>query len=229
LPQHLIPTIYLHDSPLSKDIQEYKLSRKFLTSTFDSYTGASNPIQHIRHFQDKMMFYFHNDWVMCLTFPSSLRGATSEWFYSLPPRSLHKFTEVTEAFLTQYATRQEAKRSGHHLLSVKMRPGDSFKFYINFFQSQLTKVSNCDEKVYALAFISGLQVTHPLYKHLLKHVTKMSEALSGAQSYIQLREAMKASSNNSAKPSDDGTKLKSIREAPDHAPDRHRVSLLIRS
>ena len=117
---------------------------------------------------------------MCLTFPSSLRGATSEWFYSIPPRSLHNFSEITKAFLPQYATRQEAKRSNHHLLSIKMRPEDSIKSYINFFQSQFTKVSNCREEVSAFAFISGLQVTHPLYKHLQKlNVVKMSEAFLG--------------------------------------------------
>ena len=76
-----------------------------------------------------------------------------------------------------------------------MRPGDGFKSYINFFQNQLTKVSNCGEKVSALAFISGLQATHPLYKHLLKHVAKISEALSRAQPYIQLEKATKAFSN----------------------------------
>jgi len=60
-----------------------------------------------------------------------------------------------------------------------MRPGDNHKSYINFFQSQLTKVSNCGKEVSALAFISGLQVTQLLYKHVLKHnFTKMSEALS---------------------------------------------------
>jgi len=60
--------------------------------------------------------------------------------------------------------------------SFKMRQGDSFKSYINFFQSQLTKVSNYGEEISAFAFFSRLQVTHALHKHLLKHnVTKMSE------------------------------------------------------
>ena len=131
-----------------------------------------------------MMLYSRNDPVMCLTFPSSLRGATSEWFYSLPHRSLHNFSEITEAFLTQYATHQEAKRSSHHLF-IKMRAGDSLKFYINLFQNQLTKVSNCGEKVSALEFISGLHVTHPPYKYLLKHnVSKKTKVLSRAQPYI---------------------------------------------
>jgi len=101
-----------------------------------------------------------------------------------------------------------------------MRPGDSFKFYINFFQSQLTKVSNCGE-VFALTFISGMQVTYLLYKHLLKHVAKMSEVLSRAQPYIQLEETMKASSNHPTKPGKDRVKWKSTHEAPKHAPDRH--------
>ena len=37
LPQHLISTTCLHDSPLSIDIHECELSRKFSTPTFDSY------------------------------------------------------------------------------------------------------------------------------------------------------------------------------------------------
>ena len=59
-----------------------------------------------------------------------------------------------------------------------MRQEDSLKLYINFLQSQLTKVSNCGEDLPVLTFISMLQVTYPLYKHLLKHnIAKMSKVL----------------------------------------------------
>ena len=112
---------------------------------------------------------------MCLAFPSSLNYAASEWFYSLPPRSLCNIEEVTEAFLTQHASRQEGKKNSHHLLSVKMRQSDSLKSYIAFFQSQRVKVPNCSKDVSALAFISGLQVSHPMYKYLLKHNVTLEE------------------------------------------------------
>jgi len=42
-----------------------------------------------------------------------------------------------------------------------MRQGDSLKSYIGYVQSQLAKVSNHGEDVSALAFISGLQISHP--------------------------------------------------------------------
>ena len=146
-----------------------------------------------------------------------------EWFYSLPPRSFHNFSEITEAFLAQYAIHQKDKKSSHQLLSVKIRSGDSLESYINFFLSKLSKVSNYGEEVSALLFISRLQVTHPLYKHLLNHnVAKTIEALSRAQPFVQLEEAIKVSSNTSTKSSKDGMKSKSACEALDYVQNRHR-------
>ena len=150
-----------------------------------------------------MVVYFHNVSLMCLIFPSNLEGVVSDWFYSLPSPSLYNFEEITEALLTltQYVSRREAKKNNHHrLLTVKIRSGDSLKSYIGYFQNQLAKVPNSDEDVSALAFISGLQISHPLYKHLLKHdVTRMSKVLTRVQCYIQLEESMKSSSNQSLK------------------------------
>jgi len=112
---------------------------KFSTLIFDYYSGISDPVQHIRHFRDKMVVYYRNDSLLCITFPFSLKGAASDWFYSLPPHSLHNFVEVTKTFLTQYASRQEAKKNNYHLLSIKMRHSENLKSYISFFHSELTK------------------------------------------------------------------------------------------
>jgi len=88
------------------------------------------------------MVYSRNDLLMCLTFLSSLKGVASYWFYSSLLRSLHNSEEITEAFLTQYASRWEAKKNNHHLLTIKMRHGDNLKSYIDYFHNQLAKVPN---------------------------------------------------------------------------------------
>ena len=73
-----------------------------------------------------------------------------------------------------------------------MRASDSLKAYIGFFQYQLVKIHNCSEDVSLFAFISRLQVTHPLYKHLLQYnVTRWSNTISRAQKYLNLEEVMK--------------------------------------
>ena len=64
-------------------------------------------------------------------------------------------------------------------------------------------------------FIRGMQISHPLYKHLLKHdITQMSETLSRAQPYIQLEEEMKSSTNQSLKCGNNKEKLKSQYKTP---------------
>jgi len=99
-----------------------------------------------------------------------------------------------------------------------MRPSDSLKSYIRYFQNQLVKVPNCSEDVSALTFINRLHVSHLLYKHLLKHdITQMSEVMSRAQSYIKLEKAMKSSVNQSLKDNNDREKSKSRHKTPMHA------------
>ena len=49
-------------------------------------------------------------------------------------------------------------------------------------------VYNCNEDV-VVVFMSGLQVTHSFYKHLVKNdVTKMRDILVRAQKYMQIEE-----------------------------------------
>ena len=103
---------------------------------------------------------------------------------------------------------QEFKQNNHHLPSLKMRLSNSLKAHIGYFQNQLTKVHNYSENASALAFISGLRVTHPLYKHLMKYTTCWSEVVYWAQPYIQLEEAMKISANQSFNRGDNRAKSK---------------------
>ena len=57
---------------------------------------------------------------------------------------------------------------------VKMKPWERLKNYVSYFQSQMALIYNYNEDVAAAAFISGLQVTHSFYKHLVKNdVTKI--------------------------------------------------------
>ena len=115
------------------------------------------------------------------SFPS-VKEVAFDWFYSLLQRSVHSFEALTKLFLTQCSSLQEFKQSNHHLLSVKIRFFDNLKTYVGYFQNQLVKVHNCSKDASALAFISVLRITHPLYKHLVKYnITCWSEILYRAQ------------------------------------------------
>jgi len=68
-----------------------------------------------------------------------------------------------------------------------MSSKESLKSYVNYFQSQMSLVYNCNGDVATAAFISGLQVTRPFYKHLVKNdVTKMRDIIVEHRSTCKL-------------------------------------------
>ena len=81
-------------SPLSTEIMSHCFPMKLVMLNFDLYSRATNPIQYLRHYQDKMVVYSHNDLLMSQLFPSNLKRVASDWFYSLPSHSLRDFEEV---------------------------------------------------------------------------------------------------------------------------------------
>ena len=52
-------------SPLSGNILEYEFSKTFIVPTFDCYSNQSDPIQHLRQYQDKMVIYSRNNFILC--------------------------------------------------------------------------------------------------------------------------------------------------------------------
>ena len=95
---------------------------------------------------------------MSSVFSSSLKGVAFNWFYSFSRHSPQNFEELRQAFYNQYASRHEFKNNNNHLLTVKMKPTESLKHCVSYFQSQMALVYNYNEDVAAVAFISGLQL-----------------------------------------------------------------------
>jgi len=59
-------------------------------------------------------------------------------------------------------------------------------------------VYNYNEDVAAATFISGLQVIHSFYKHLVKNnVSKMKDILVRVQKYMQIEEVTRATTSRS--------------------------------
>ena len=117
--------------PFSEQITTHRFLRKFVMSSFDLYSGAIDPIQHLQHYQDKMVVYSHDELLMSRVFPSSLKRVTSDWFYSLPSHSLRDFEKLKQVFYNQFASSREFKKNINHLLTVKIKPEENLKHYVS--------------------------------------------------------------------------------------------------
>ncbi|BFG30141.1 hypothetical protein CerSpe_164150 [Prunus speciosa] len=89
-------------SPFTNDILKAKKPAKFTQPKFKLFEGVADPIEHIYHFQQQMVLENEDEALLCKLFPSSLSGSALTWFRQLKPKSIDSFTELCEAFISQY-------------------------------------------------------------------------------------------------------------------------------
>ena len=59
-------------SPFTRKIEGGKLPRGFTQPTFTIYNGRTDPVEHISHFNQRMVVHSRNEALMCKVFSSSL-------------------------------------------------------------------------------------------------------------------------------------------------------------
>ena len=95
---------------------------------------------------------------------------------TLSPQLWRSHHVVSHSILFSSGVQEEQS----YLLFIKMRSSDILRAYIGYFQNQLGQVHNCIKDASTLAFISGIWITHPLYKHLV-----ITTSHIGARSYTK--------------------------------------------
>jgi len=70
-------------SPFTHRIEGGKLPWRFAQPTFTMYNGLTDPVEHVSHFNQRMVVHSRNEALMCKVFPSSLGPVAMRWFDGL--------------------------------------------------------------------------------------------------------------------------------------------------
>ncbi|GKV05833.1 hypothetical protein SLEP1_g17797 [Rubroshorea leprosula] len=148
----------------------------------------SDPDDHLHAFYSCMQAQNASDALMCKIFPSALRGNARTWYYSLPPRSISSYTDMTSTFATKFSSRRLIRKTTSELMRVKQRDGESLKNFMSRFNDAVLKVNSFDQAVGITAVISGLG--HERFRDsLLKHpATTFSEVNDRSLKFITAEE-----------------------------------------
>ena len=93
------------------------------------YNGRTDPVEHVSHFNQRMVVHSKNEALMCKVFPYSLRPVAMRWFDGLGASSINSFKELTQAFGSRFITCSKVPRPLNSLLSMSMREGETLKMY----------------------------------------------------------------------------------------------------
>ena len=74
-------------------------------------------MEHVSHFNQRMVVHSKNEALMCKVFPSSLGPVAMRWFDGLEERSISSFQELTKVFGARFVTYSRVPRPLDSILS----------------------------------------------------------------------------------------------------------------
>ena len=84
------------------------------------YNNRTDPVEHVSHFNQRMVVHSKNETLMCKVFPSSLGLVVMRWFDGLGVGSINSFKELTRAFRSRFITCSRIPQPLDSLLSMSM-------------------------------------------------------------------------------------------------------------
>ena len=118
-------------SPFTHKIEGARLPQRFNQLTFTIYNGRTDHVEHVNHFNQRMVVHSKNKALKCKVFLSSLGPVVMRWFDGLKVGSIDSFKELTRAFGSRFITCSRVSWPLDSLLSLSMREGETLKTYTN--------------------------------------------------------------------------------------------------
>ena len=153
------------------------------------YNGRTDPVEHVSHFNQRMVVHSKNKALMCKVFPSSLGPIAMRWFDGLRAGSIDSFKELTQAFGSRFITCSRVPRPLASLLSLSMREGGTLKTYSNRYWEMFNEIDGDFDDVAISTFKLGLPAKHNLKKSLTgKLVTSIRQLMDRIDKYKRVEE-----------------------------------------
>ena len=166
----------------------------------ETFNGTKDPIDHLNTYKNQMELHGYQDPIRCRAFAITLKGPTLAWFNRLSPSSISSFRELSIAFVSHFIGDQTYRKPSFHLLTIKQRPQENLRSYVQRFNAKSLRVDISNEKFATTAFIVGIGVQSKyLMFSILKNLkTSMAEVLAKAEKYINDEEALLSKWENSS-------------------------------
>ena len=107
------------------------------------------------------------DEIMCIAFPTTLKGPARVWFSKIPSNSVSSFEELSKLFVNNFIGGQRHKRSSSSPLTIEQGENEILRSFITHFNREALTVDEVDDKLLLAAFHNGVNFDifiHKLYE-----------------------------------------------------------------
>ncbi|XP_059650461.1 uncharacterized protein LOC132296268 [Cornus florida] len=186
-PDHNVPFV---NEPQANEVRPNEVQPNEVQQDHRTRTelvASGDPSYHLDHYSQKMALDNHNDTFMCKVFPTSLTGATLEWFKNRPHKSIPNYKTLCDMFLAQYCGNKKQKKTIASLFTIRQKRGELLQDFLSRFNMEASKIAECHPKTAIETFKIGMIQGTKFHTSLVKYSSPDMQTLNArAQIYIRL-------------------------------------------
>ena len=133
--------------PFTTVVLKCPVPSKFCLPQLESFNKLKDLQDHLNTFKTTLGLQQLPDEILCRSFPTTLKGATREWFMKLPTSSIDNFDQLSSAFLRHFIGGQRPKRPVDYLLTIRQGEKETLRSYVKRFTRETLEVDEVDDKV----------------------------------------------------------------------------------
>ena len=158
----------------------------------ENYNEYKDPLDHLESFKTLMHLQGVLDEIMCIAFPTTLKGPARIWFNRLMSNSIGTFKELSAQFTSHFIGGHRYKKFIACLMNIKQREDETLSSYITRFNKDALLIDEADNKILVAAFTNGLQKGKFLFSLYKNDPKTMSDVLHRATKYMNAKDALLA-------------------------------------
>ena len=176
-------------SPFTHKIEGGRLPRQFTQPMFTMYNSRTDPVEHVSHFNQRMVVHSKDEALMCKVFPSSLEPVAMRWYDGLGAGSIGSYKELTQAFGSYFITCSRVPQPLDSFLSLSMREEETLKTYSNRYWEMFNELDGDFDDVAIRTFKVSLPAEYGLRKSLTgKPITSVRQLMDRIDKYKKVEE-----------------------------------------
>ena len=153
------------------------------------YNERTDPMEHVSHFNQRMVVQSKSEALICKVFLSSLGLVAMRWFDGLREGFINSFKELTRAFGARFVTCSKVPRPLDFLLSMAMCEWETLKTYSDRCWEMFNEIDGDFDDMAIRTFKVSLPFEHDLRKSLIrKPVRSMHRLMDRIDEYKQVKE-----------------------------------------
>ncbi|XP_077215626.1 uncharacterized protein LOC143850246 [Tasmannia lanceolata] len=133
------------------------MPRGFKMLSIPQYDGTTDPMDHLETVRNLMLLHGPSDGFLCRAFPTTLTGATRDWYSRLKPNSIDTFEEFGENLVPHFMSSRKPRKTAASLMALRQEDGESLKTFVSRFNKEALQVPNLDPSAATNALFAGVK------------------------------------------------------------------------